>query len=195
MYIMLVVSGMVSCATIPTLKVTYLLPTISDDLKGEKVFIVFRDNREIKDIMGEGAKEKFRHFAGNVYLSLAGEEDEGEPLGLFDLRSMFKEIFKRRLENLGMRVLQEKETGQLELLIILREFNLDLVKKRWVARMSYEARLESSGKILSGQTISGEAERLRIVGNTQADTVVSDLFTELVNKLDIEKLFRYESAE
>lgn len=192
----LMIPGMVvSCATVPDLKVTYNLPSLSDELEGEKVFIVFRDSREIKDIMGEGASEKFKYFAGNVYLSLAEENDEEDALGLYDLRSLFKEVFKRRLENLGVTVVPEKEAGQLELVIILKEFNLDLIEKKWIVRMGYETRLESSGKTLSKMSISGDAERLRILGTSQADIVISDLFTDLVNKLNISELFRYESAK
>jgi len=185
-----------SCATVPELKVNYLLPLSSDELKGNALYLVFRDDREVKDIMGEGAKERFRYFAGNFSLFLnEGTKGKGTPLGLFDVRSLFLEVFHRRFESLGITVVPEKGSAQFDLVIILKEFSLDLINKKWVARIAYEARLESSGKVLSTQTISGDAERLRLIGNSQADTVMSEIFTDIINGLDLGKLFGYESTE
>lgn len=194
--ILLILCVAVSCATVPELKVHYLLPITSDELKGKSVFLAFMDDREKKDIMGEGAKQRFGSFAGNVTLFLnKGTKGKGIPLGLFDVRSLFMEVFNRRLESLGISVVPEKEMAQLDLVIILKEFRLDLINKKWVARMAYEARLESSGKMLKNQIIRGDAERLRIVGNSQAETVMSEIFTDIINRLDIGSLFRYESTE
>jgi hypothetical protein len=49
--------------------------------------------------------------------------------------------------------------------------------------------------MLKNQTISGDAERLRIAGNSQADTVMSEIFTDVINNLDLGELFRYASTE
>jgi hypothetical protein len=43
--------------------------------------------------------------------------------------------------------------------------------------------------MLSQQTITGEATRLRLFGQTQANILMSDLFSDAINKLDIIKLF------
>ena len=185
-----------SCATVPDLKVHYLLPISSDKFKGKKVFLIFRDGREVKDIISEGAKERFRYFPGNFSLFLSeGIKGKEIPLGLFEVKSLFMEVFNRRFESLGVTVIPEKGMAQFDLVIILKDFSLDLINRKWVARIAYEARLESSGKMLSTQTISGDAERLRLIGNSQADTVISEIFTDIVNRLDLGKLFRYESTE
>jgi hypothetical protein len=192
--ILVILCVSVSCATVPELKLHYLLPLSSDELKGKTVFLIIRDDREKKEIMGEGAKQRFRAFAGNFSLFLSkGTVGEETALGLFDVRSLFMEAFKRRLESLGVTVVPEKDTAQFDLVININEFSLDLINKKWIARMSYEAGLESSGKTLKNQIISGDAERLRIVGNSQADTVMSDIFTDIINRLDMGSLFRYES--
>jgi hypothetical protein len=49
--------------------------------------------------------------------------------------------------------------------------------------------------MLKNQTISGDAKRLRIARNSQADTVMSEIFTDVIYKLDLGKLLRYESTE
>jgi hypothetical protein len=45
------------------------------------------------------------------------------------------------------------------------------------------------GQVLSSQIVSGEAERLDVMGTEQADVVLSELLTDVVNKLDLSKLF------
>lgn len=194
--IILIICAVVSCTTVPELKIHYLLPLSADKFKGRSVFLVFRDDRKTADIMGEGAKERLRYFSGDFSLFLNdGIKGKGTNLGLYDVRSLFIEIFNRRFKSLGVTVVPEKGMAQFDLEIILREFRLDLINKKWIARMSYEARLEDAGKILNSQIISGDAERLKIIGNSQADTVMSEIFTDIINRLDLGALFRYESIE
>ncbi|HJX34765.1 MAG TPA: hypothetical protein VJ373_06265 [Desulfatiglandales bacterium] len=192
--IILITCVAVSCATVPELKIHYLLPLSGDRLKGRSIFLVFRDDRKTEDIMGEGAKERFRYFSGDFSLFLNdGIKGKGTNLGLYDVRSLFMEVFNRRLKSLGVTVVPEKGMAQFDLVIILREFSLDLINKKWIARISYEARLEDSGKMVKSQIISGDAERLKIIGNSQAHTVMSEIFTDIINRLDLGALFRYES--
>jgi len=101
-----------------------------------------------------------------------------------------REAFKRRLENLGLGLLTEQSAGTPQLLIILSEFTLDLVNRRWVVQMSYEARLVKNGKVLAAQTISGQAERYKLLGRREADTALGEIFTDLINRLDVVRLFQ-----
>ena len=185
----LVFSLMVSCATIPDLKVTYHLPPKSDELMGRKVYLEFEDNRETKNILGKGASNEFRNFSGNISLSLVRDHGEGFLIGLFEVRSLFTEAFGRRLKNLGLTVVSESEEARVRMVILLEEFSLDLVNRRWIARTSYEARIVSSGDTLVKQSVNGEAERYKIVGHSQADEVMGELFTDAINRLDVVKLF------
>ena len=56
--------------------------------------------------------------------------------------------------------------------------------------MDYEARLLHDNRILKKQMISGTAERFRLWGLKQADTVMSEIMTDMVNRLDVAKMFR-----
>ena len=56
--------------------------------------------------------------------------------------------------------------------------------------MNYEARLVKNNQVLNKLMINGQSDRAKIVGRAQADKVMGDLFTDLVNTLDVVKLFQ-----
>lgn len=184
-FIILVV--LASCATIPELTVNYGLPPKADELKGKKIFLSLVDNRAVKDILGEGARKEFKNFSGNISLSLARGKDEGFKVGLYDLSSLFIEVFKLRLQNLGAEVVPERKKGDVEVAIVLKEFLLDLIDRKWTVTVRYETRLVKNKKVLAKQTISSQGERVKLVGRRQADTVLSEIFTEMINKLDAKR--------
>ena len=84
----------------------------------------------------------------------------------------------------------EKKANEVELVFVLQEFSLDLVDRTWKVRLGYEVRLIKNGVLLSKQFATGEAERLKIIGTEQADAVVADLFVDVMNRLNVAKLFR-----
>jgi len=195
MIIFLILTLMASCAVIPELTINYRLPSKSDDLKGKKVFLIFEDIRTAKDIMGQGAIKEFKGFSGKMSFSLARDKEEGFKIGLYDLSALCLKAFQNRLENLGLVVVSEREKGRTELVIAFNEFFLDLVDRQWIARMGYDARLVRDGNIYAKQMISGQAERFKIMGHAQADTVMGEIFTDIVNKLDVVKMFRQASRQ
>lgn len=180
----------VSCATIPELKVHYQLPPASDNLKGKRVYLAFEDARKTKEMFGNAAKQEFGNYTGNISFSVARYNEPGFKIGPFKLTDMVKEGFKRRLENAGLEVLSVKSATEPQLLIVLNEFMIDLVDRKWVAKMAYEARLMKDGKTLSTQVISGEAERLKLIGRREADTVSAEIFTDMINRVDLLRLFQ-----
>ncbi|MEE9612502.1 MAG: hypothetical protein V3W19_14710 [Desulfatiglandales bacterium] len=188
--ILFLLAAVVSCATVSDLKVTYRLPPKSDELKGKKVFLGFQDARASKDILGEGAKREFKGFSGNILFSLVRDEGEGFRIGIYDVPSFFREVFKRRLENLGAEVLPKRKEGEIELVIVLNDFLLDLVSREWVATIDYEAKLVKGEEDLGTQLISGKAERFKWVGRGQADVVMGDIFSDMINRLDVVRLFK-----
>ena len=178
-----------SCATIPVLKVTYHLPSRSDILKGKKIHLALEDIREEKDIIGEGARKEFEKFSGNLSLFLAQGKESELKIGAYDVPSIFEEVFKRRLENAGIEVVPGLKRYQPVLMIAIKDFLLDLRARKWVVTMCYEARILKDGKELIRRTLSGEGERYKLVGRGQAGVVMGDILTDMVNQLDLEKLF------
>jgi hypothetical protein len=162
-----------------------------DELKGKKVFFDLKDKRTDKTIFSENAKKKLKNLTGLFSLSLIQKsEQDGSLVGVFDLPSLFREAFKRRLENMGIEVLLLQDKKEPAIKIVIKDFFLDLVDRKWAVRIMYEASLIKDEKILARQTLSGEGERLRLIGSGDAEKVLGEIFTDMVNKLDLPKLFR-----
>jgi len=190
--VFLMASFLVSCASIANLKVLYQLPQRSNQFTGRDIFFSVEDARGSRDILDSGAKIELKHFPGNIIYSVAKYKQAGFRLGLYQLMDMVKDSFKRRLENMGFKVLPVPETGKPQLVIVLQEFTLDYLNRKWVGKMRYEARLMENGKLLATQSISAETERYKVFGKKGADEAVGELFTDAVNRLDVRRL--YEQA-
>jgi hypothetical protein len=185
-----VLMAVTSCTTIPELKVTYQLPMRSEALKGKKVFLGFEDARKSKDLIGKGAQEQYKNFSGNITLFFARGDDTGFKIGVYHIPALFKEVFKERLEYLGVVVVSERKESEIEMVIVLKDLLLNLVGRDWVVTMDYEAKLMKDGEFLGSQTISGQAERLKLLGRSDADKVMGEIFSDVVNRLDVPRLFQ-----
>ena len=91
---------------------------------------------------------------------------------------------------MGIEVLTEPEKTEPVIEIDLQNFLLDLVHRKWVAEISYEVRLIKDNKLLARETISGNAERLKMLSQSDAEKVLGEIFTDVVNKVDFRKLFQ-----
>jgi hypothetical protein len=187
LFVLMAVSA---CTTIPELKVTYQLPRRSEALKGKKVFVGFEDARKSKDLIGKGAQEQYKNFSGNITLFFTRGDEEGFKIGVYHVPALFNEVFKERLEHLGAEVVSESKESEVEMMIVLKDLLLDLADRDWVVRMDYQARLMKQGELLASQTISGQAERLKVLGRRDADKVMGEIFSDVVNRLDVPRLFQ-----
>ena len=188
--VMLIGIWVVACATKSYINVNYGLPLSSHDLKGKKIFLELKDIRPVKTIFSEKAKTKFKNFTGLFLFSLPNRGKKNFVVGAFDLPSLFKTAFSRRLENMEIEVLTEPEKTEPVIEIDLQNFLLDLVDRKWVAEISYEVRLIKDNKLLARETISGNAERLKMLSQSDAEKVLGEIFTDVVNKVDFRKLFQ-----
>ena len=188
--LLLCFSALFACAPFSYLNINYRLPIRTDELKGKKVFLAFEDARRVKEIIGAGARKEFENFSGDISLSLARGTDPEFKIGIFEVPSLFKEAFRSRLENLGVEVISKGARGGVGLVIVLKEFYLDLQSRKWKVRMGYEASLIKESSVLAKQMISGQGERVKLLGRGQADTVIGEIFTDLVNRLDVPRLFQ-----
>jgi len=180
----------VSCTTIPYVQVLYRLPQETSEYKDKTILLTFKDLRETKDFLGPGAKADYKNYSENFSFSVARGRDKGFMIGVFDLESLFIETFKRRFEYSGITVITKEDREDAKVVIVLQAFMLDLVNRKWQFEMAYEARLVREGKVLTTQTHSGSGERLKLMGKKEADKVVGETFTDLVNQLNVERLFQ-----
>jgi hypothetical protein len=183
-----------SCSPIPYLELEYHLPAKSELLKGKRVYVTVEDLRTDKDIIGKGARGEFENFSGNISFSVARTSGPGTRVGIYDIPSLFKEAFIKRLEDQGAEVVPGAGKGTLELTLVLKRFLLDLADRQWTLKMAYDLKLSRDGKVLSRQIVSGDGERLKLIGRDEADVLAGEVFTDLVNRADLIRLFRDAGA-
>jgi len=179
-----------ACSSIAYVQMNDRLPARASALEGKKVFLAVEDERKTKDFAGRGVKREFDNFSESIAYSVKKGTEPGLKMGLYDVPSLVREAFRLRVENEGAEIVPEKKVAQVELVFALQEFSLDLVDRNWKVRLGYEVRLVKDGAVLSKQFATGEAERLKIMGTEQADVVVADLFADVMNRLNVAKLFR-----
>jgi hypothetical protein len=179
-----------ACSSIAYIQLDDRLPAKANALEGRKVFLAVEDERKTKEFAGRGVKREFDNFSETLSYSVRKGTEPPLKLGLYDAPSLVKEAFRLRIENEGVEIVPEKKASQVELVFVLQEFSLDLIDRTWKVRLGYEARLVKNGAVLSKQFATGEAERLKLIGTEQADAVVGDLFADVMNRLNVAKLFR-----
>jgi hypothetical protein len=178
------------CASKNFLVVNYKLP-VEPEIPGEtSVSLVFKDHREDPAILTKSARTALKDFSGNFTLIVSQENKNDRLAGAFGLHSLIRQIFKNRLENAGIRVAPEGESRETVVEIILKVFKLDLVGRKWVINMTYQANLVRQNRFAAGETITGSAERLRVVGSKDAELVIGELVTDVVNRLNLSELFK-----
>jgi hypothetical protein len=177
-----------SCTTIPTLKVTYKIIPRSNVLEDKEIFFTFVDQRTDKDIIGDNARELYKGYSGNITFILSGEGSDKYLVGIYDVEELFKEAFTLYLENNGLKLSDEKKPAIPQLIIRLEKFILDLDGRQWFATLSYEAEFIENGRTIV-RKFKGEGQKFRISGLNQAHAVVSEVFTDIVNQLDIKSMF------
>ncbi|MBW1733888.1 MAG: hypothetical protein JRJ09_06375 [Deltaproteobacteria bacterium] len=178
-----------SCATIPELQVLYRPAPPLKHLEGRAVALRVEDKRASKRILGQGAVKEFKGFSGNVSLSVARADENESRMGIFSVPDLMREAFRIRLERLGVKVLSGPARGKPELVIVLREFSLDLEGWQWIARMGYEARIVKGGVTLASQSINGQAQRFQSLGRESADLLMGEIFSDSMNALNLPRLF------
>jgi hypothetical protein len=179
------------CASKNLLTIKYKLPPQPIERKEMKVALEVKDARENPQIATKSAKMALKSFTGNFVLIVGQQNKNDKLVGAFGLSSTIREIFKHRLENAGVVVAEEKDPSIPLVEIVLKEFKLDLQNRKWIITMTYQADLIKRGGLVTGETVTGNAERMRVVGSKDAEIVIGELVTEMVNKLNLNELLQF----
>ena len=178
------------CASKNFLRVNYQLPTQPVELKETRVALTVKDKRENPTIVTKSAQKALKNFTGDFALIVAQEKKEDKLVGAFGLSSMIREIFRHRLENAGVQVVTQEDFEDAIVEIVLKEFSLDLQNRKWIITMNYQANLIKQNRIVAGETITGSAERLRVISGKNAEFVIGELVTDVVNRLNLNELLK-----
>jgi hypothetical protein len=178
-----------ACATTSYIAIDYHLPPQSTILTGKNIYIEVVDARVGQSLFGPTAQNTFKYFTGKFSLTLARENEKGTLIGAFDLLPLFQETVTRHLQNMGAQVLTTRENNTPFLKIEITSFHLDLMGRKWISDITYDALLIRDNQILTRQSISGQAERAKVIGSAQGQTVIGEIFTDVVNQLNMNDLF------
>ena len=179
-----------ACSSKPFLKVQYQLPSQSNALEGKMVNLAVSDMRAKKALLTENARTSLKDFNGTFSLVVLSADGSGNLVGAYDLVSLLTEVFQQRLKNEGIQTTAVADSALPELKIEIAEFQLDYSKRKWITRMNYQASLLDSGRLLSKESVSGEAERLKVWGKSDAEKILGELLSDTVNKLNLARLLQ-----
>jgi hypothetical protein len=178
------------CAGRNYLIVDYQVPTTSHELEGQIVRLQVEDARQSGSVLSPDAAYQFPEFSGTYSLAWILPSQERILAGEHQLLGLFKTVFEKRLAELGVSTVYTTDARVPLLTITLKQFSLDLQSHKWMADLSYDAVLTQPDHPIARENVHGSAERARIIGRKGADTVLSDIFSDVVNRLDFPKLFR-----
>jgi len=190
MLAMITVALVSACASKPFLKVQYQLPSSSQAVTGESIALTISDRRNNDAVLSSNAKKSIKNFNGTYSLVVLSNDGKANVIGAYDLDSLLKEIFRHRLANEGLQVIVTADKADANLEILLKEFSLDIVDRKWVLRMSYQAELSKNGGRIAKESINGSAERLKVMGKSDAEKILGELVSDMVNRLDVATLLQ-----
>ena len=178
-----------ACASRPYIKVNYQLPDKMPDKPAvTKIQLSVVDHRNNPDPLSITAREKLKDFHESYMLIMAPKGEDSPVEGIYDLKTLFEKVFRKRLDQMGIQVIDSASLQIPKLEVAITLFQLDLRDYKWYFKMGYEARLVKNGNALVKQTVSGQAERVDVPGMDDSGTTVSEVYADLINQLDIAAL-------
>ena len=165
------------------------MPESTDSLEGLQTSLKILDIRENKALLSESAKNSLKKFNDTYSLVVLQADGSGNLLGLYKVDALMAEIFKQRLNSQGMLVPSTIENSPNTLEIRLKQFKLDLAGRKWIVTMNYQANLLINGQFVATESVNGSAERLKVTGKGDAEKILGELISDMVNKLDLTTIF------
>lgn len=179
------------CARRHYLMIDYRVPqAMSTPLKGQKVRLAIKDVRKNNNIMSPGAAEIFPEFKDRYGLTLVTLNNQRTWSGVYRLTDLLSRAIKKRLELLGAEVVDHADSTFPLLTVSLKKLNLDQQGVMWYTALTCEAALKSKDGHEAKETVTGKAERARVVGRKGADKLLSQIFSDALNRIDMVKLFK-----
>jgi len=179
-----------ACAASNVLSVHYQMPARPSDAIPRKVTLAFEDGRKTDAFLTPMARDELENFSNVYALTVSKLGGSGELKGAYELGPLFREILRARLENAGLKVVAPGTKADAEFKLVLKEFKLDFGDRKWTAVIAYDALLLKDGSLLAKQAVNGSAERVKIIGKTDAEKVLGELLSDTINQMDLAGLFK-----
>ena len=155
----------------------------------KKIYLKVIDGRENKNFLSEAARNEFDLWDGAFALYYS-EKKPKSAVDTYTLTALIQTIMTQRLESKGLTVVDQESAALPILEMTLKKLVLALQDRTWVSDISYEVKLSGNNLKTGRETVSGKAERTKVMGRGAGEILVSELLTDTVNRLDIDKLFK-----
>ena len=170
--------------------VDYQVPAQSQQLQGQRVRLQVTDSRSDPYILSPAVARQFEGFQDRYSLAWVTTDKKRTIVGEHDLMGLFQAAFQKRLEALGVTVVAADQYGAPLFQVDLHGLKVDQKDRDWVAQMSYTASLSKDNMLIASETVKGSAQRTKIIGRKGADQTLSDIFSDIINRLDVVSLFK-----
>lgn len=178
------------CAPRTYLIVDYQVPASSQQLHGQQVRLLVTDSRLDPYILSPAVARQFEGFQDRYSLAWVTPDRGRIIAGEHDLQGLFHAAFQKRLEVLGVTVVPDDIQTAPLFQVDLQSLKVDQEGRNWVAQMSYTASLTKDNKLIASESVRGSAQRTKIIGRKGADNTLSDIFSDIINRLNITNLFK-----
>ncbi len=179
-----------ACASSSVLSVAYHLPPRPVERLSRVVTLEVADERPNKAFLTPSAAAELEGFTNVYALAVSPYGGSGDLKGAYEVGPLFRELMKYRLENAGITVAAAGAKADAQVKFVLREFRMDYGDRKWAVFTGYDALVLREGGPAAKQAINGSAERLRIMGKTDAEKVIGELVSDALNRLDVAALFK-----
>jgi hypothetical protein len=189
-WILMVCSSMLifGCSKKPVFQVNYSLPQAAVAYPDKKVYVSASDGRSVSQFLTPAAASELKNFPDLFSLVVLKSEGVGDLVGAYEIVPLMSALSKERLKASEVAVATTPDTAITRLEIILKSFQLDYAKRKWMASMSLEAVASGPDGSTSRQRVNGSAERVKVWGNNEAEALVSELVSDMINRLELERL-------
>ena len=179
---------LLACSQKPVFQVNYALPQAAAAYPDKRVHVSATDGRSVTQFLTPAATKELKDFSGLFSLVVLKSENVGDLVGAYEIVPLMSALCSQRLKASEVTVTGTPAASITGLEIVLKSFQLDYAKRKWMASLSFEAIASGQDGSTRRQTVSGSAERLKVWGNKEAEALVSELASDMVNKLELERL-------
>jgi len=130
-----------ACSSIAYVQLNDRVPAKAAALAGKRLSCLWRMKGNPRTSQAQESNGEFDHFSETISYSVQKGTKPVLKMGLYDVPSLVKEAFRVRVESEGVEPLSERRTDQIELVLGLQDFSLDLVSRNWKVKFGYEVRL------------------------------------------------------
>ena len=168
------------------LHIHYRIPIKAPSLKG--ITIDVAAHTELK--MPMAIEGRGRNYLADtidtygLYVQRLGTH-QVEKVGAYDLAGLFGSAFTQRLRFLGADVVPQQRKSLLALQLNIQRFSLKLEQGQWRAEIRYTGTLTKNKTVVRQETVHGRDVRKNVLGSADANRLLGDLFTQVVNQLDL----------